>query len=101
MLDDAHHQAGLVGTGLVDPVTQPADPRLIAKFGSNLCLKHRVLPWRSTAGRVTILVASPAHFLKVQDALTVIFGPVHLAIITSDDLDIALSKMCHNTLMLN
>ncbi|MDC1398359.1 hypothetical protein N8388_04015 [Octadecabacter sp.] len=45
MLDDAHHQAGLVGTSLVDPVTQPADPRLIAKFGSNLCLKHRVLPW--------------------------------------------------------
>jgi cellulose synthase/poly-beta-1,6-N-acetylglucosamine synthase-like glycosyltransferase len=101
MLDDAHHQAGLVGTSLVDPVTQPADPRLIAKFGSNLCLKHRVLPWRSTAGRVTILAASPAHFLKVHDALTVIFGPVHLAIITSDDLDIALSKMCHNTLMLN
>ena len=101
MLDDAHHQAGLVGTSLVDPVTQPADPRLIAKFGSNLCLKHRVLPWRSTAGRVTILAASPAHFLQVRDALTVIFGPVHLAIITSDDLDIALSRMCHNTLMLN
>ena len=100
MLDDAHHQAGLVGTSLVDPVTQPADPRLIAKFGSNLCLKHRVLPWRSTAGRVTILAASPAHFLRVRDALTVIFGPVHLAIITSDDLDIALSKICHNTLML-
>ncbi|MCF2871967.1 glycosyltransferase [Octadecabacter sp. G9-8] len=100
-LIDAQHQAGLVGTSLIDPETHPPDPRLIAQFGAHLCLKHRVLPWRSTAGRVTVLAASPEHFLRVRDALTVIFGRVHLAIVAPDNLDLALSKTCHSALMLN
>ena len=94
-------EAGRLGTSIVDPKTHPADPRLIAKFGAHLCLKHQVLPWRSVAGRVTVLAATPAYFLRVRDALTVIFGPVHLAIVTPEDLDAALSKMCYKTLMTN
>ena len=46
----AQLEAGLTGTSVVDPIKNPADPRLIAKFGAELCLKHRVLPWRSVAG---------------------------------------------------
>ncbi|SMX32995.1 glycosyltransferase family 2 protein [Octadecabacter ascidiaceicola] len=97
----AQLEAGLSGTSIVDPIKTPADPRLIAKFGANLCLKHRVLPWRSVAGRVTILAATTQDFLRVRDALTVLFGPVHLAIATSENLDIAFSRACHNTLMEN
>ena len=97
----AHLEAGLTGTSVVDPIKQPADPRLVDQFGPNLCLKHRVLPWRKIAGRVTVLASTTQDFLRVRDALTVIFGTVHLAIVTSENLDAALSRMCHKTLMHN
>ncbi len=97
----AQLEAGLAGTSVVDPIKNQADPRLIAQFGANLCLKHRVLPWRSVAGRVTVLAATTQDFLRVRDVLRVIFGPVHLAIVTGKDLDSALSRMCHKALMQN
>ena len=97
----AQLEAGLVGTTVIDPATHPADPRLVQRFGAELCLKHRILPWRTTAGRVTVLAASHQQFLRVRDALVVIFGPVHLAIVASENLDAALSRMCHKTLMKN
>ncbi|MCF2905497.1 glycosyltransferase [Octadecabacter sp. CECT 8868] len=97
----AQVEAGLIGTSVIDPVLAPADPRLIQQFGPELCLKHRVLPWRSSAGRVTVLATSPDRFLRVRDALVAIFGPVHLAITTNEKLDVALSKMCHKTLIHN
>ncbi len=97
----ARIQAGLIGTSVIDPVKIPPDPRLVARFGANPCLKHRVLPWRSTAGRVTVLAASPYDFLRVRDALEVLFGPVHLAIVTEADLDAALGRLCRKALMVN
>lgn len=97
----ARLQAGMAGTSVIDPQKTPADPRLVATFGADACLKHRILPWRSMAGRVTVLATSPAHFLRVRDALVVVFGPVHLAIVTSEKLDAALSSLCHKTLMKN
>jgi len=97
----ARVEAGIAGTSIIDPVKTPADPRLVAAFGAQACLKHRILPWRSMAGRVTILATSPEQFLRVRDALIVVFGPVYLAIVTSEHLDAALSKMCHKTLMQN
>lgn len=94
-------EAGLIGTSVIDPVKDPADPRLVHAFGAHLCLKHRVLPWRSVAGRVTVLVTSPDHFLRIRDALIVQFGPVHLSIVTNENLDAALRKVCHKALMNN
>ncbi|MDA9208143.1 glycosyltransferase [Octadecabacter sp.] len=99
--ETAQTRAITANTSLIDPKINPPDPRLIAQFGADLCLKHRVLPWRSVAGRVTILATSSAQFLRVRDALTVIFGPVHLAIVSSADLDVAFSRTCHTTLMEN
>jgi len=92
-------QADRIGTSVIDPRATPPDPRLVVQFGADLCLKHRVLPWRNIAGRVTVLASSPEYFLRVRDALTVIFGPVHLAMVSSDDMDTALSRVCHETLM--
>ena len=97
----ANVKAGAIGAAVIDPVADPADPRLVEKFGAHVCLKHHVLPWRCVAGRVTVLAAKPDDFLRVRDALTAVFGPVHLALITPDDLDSALSKMCHKALMEN
>lgn len=97
----ARLEAGKAHTSIINPLKDLPDPRLIEAFGAQACLKHRILPWRSVAGRVTVLTTSPDHFLRVKDALTVLFGPVHLAIVTSDNLDQALSKLCHGTLMAN
>ena len=97
----AKRRAGQIGTHVVDPVKTPPDPRLIAKFGPDSCLKHRVIPWRATSGRVTVIAASRERFLRVRDALTALFGPIYLAIVPSDVLDSTLSRMCHKTLMEN
>jgi len=97
----AQVEAGTIGTSVIDPVKHPADPRLIAKFGSDLCLKHRVMPWRRASGRVTVLATSREHFLRVRDVLTILFGPVHLAIVTNENMDAALCQMCHKALMQN
>ncbi len=94
-------EAARIGTSCIDPLKTPPDPRLVAQFGSDLCLKHRVIPWRNVSGRVTVLATSSQHFLRVHDALTVIYGPVHLAIVSGDDLDAALSRLCHKRLMEN
>ena len=94
-------EAGLAGTSVVDPIKNPPDPRLVAEFGADLCLKHRILPWHNVAGRVTVLAASTHDFLRVRDALSVLFGPVHLAIVTSESLDAVFGRVCHNTLMKN
>jgi hypothetical protein len=66
----AQIEAGIARTGIIDPIENPFDPRLIAKFNEDLCLKHRVLPWRSASGRVIVLAVSCDHFLKVRDTLT-------------------------------
>ncbi|PVA06532.1 glycosyltransferase family 2 protein [Thalassorhabdomicrobium marinisediminis] len=97
----AHIVAKGLRTGTIDPVRAPPDPRLVRRFGTQACLKHRVLPWRDSAGRVTVLAASAEDFLRVRDALTVIFGTVHLAITTNSALDRALARVCRRTLMQN
>lgn len=88
-------------TSLVNLQKDPADPRLVEMFGADLCLKHRVLPWRNIAGRVTVVAASADHFLKVHDVLRVLFGDVHLAIVTPSQMDRAFARLCHTTLMDN
>jgi len=97
----ARKEARHWGTSVIDPNVQLADPRLVAKYGAELCLKHRILPWKNVGGRVTVLAATTRDFLKVRDALTVLFGPVHLAITTPENLDRALRRLCHKTLMHN
>ena len=88
-------------TSLVDLKADPADPRLVAVFGAEQCLKHRVLPWRKVADRITVLAANVEDFLKVRDALTVLYGHVHLAIVTPAQMDRAFARLCHTTLMDN
>jgi len=93
--------AGLRGTSVVDPSRELPDPRLIAQFGAENCLKFSVLPWQSCAGRVTILAASSEEFLRAREALRAEFGPVHFAYATQENLNDALCKSCHKALMHN
>ena len=95
----ARLEAEQVGTSFVDPVLTPADPRLVAQFGHALCVKHRVLPWRNTAGHVIVLASSVKEFLPVRDALRAVFGAVHLAITSPQKMDKALTRVCHKSLM--
>ncbi|MGZ9811595.1 glycosyltransferase family 2 protein [Pseudoroseicyclus sp. H15] len=63
----------------VDPVSDPADPRLIARLGAETCLTDQVLPWRRRGGATILLAADiPAirHRLKAYE---LVLGPVRLA----------------------
>lgn len=92
-------EARRCGTSLVDPVKYPPDPRLVARLGHSVCLKHRVLPWRASCGRVTVLVTRQKDYVRIRDALIALFGPVHMALVTPQKMDQALSNVCHKTLM--
>ncbi|MBT8411427.1 MAG: glycosyltransferase, partial [Octadecabacter sp.] len=95
----ARIEASQFGTSFIDPVLTPADPRLVAQFGPALCVKHRVLPWRNTAGHVIVLATSVREFMPVRDALRAVFGPVHLAITSPQMMDKAFTRICHKSLM--
>ncbi len=95
----ARIEATQYGTGVVDPVRDQADARLVRRWGHDLCLKYRVLPWRSSAGRVIVIAARVEDYLPIHDALRATFGEVHLAMVSAEKLDRALGFMCHRTLM--
>lgn len=64
------------GMGLVDPLAEPPDPRLIDALGPAECLRLGLVPWRR-AGDVTIVATSrPADFNRLRDWLTERLGPV-------------------------
>ncbi len=67
-------------TRIVDPMQDPADPRLIDLLGADRCLRETVLPWRC-AGQVTVIVVAwPEDFHRLQPELQAIFGPVVMAL---------------------
>ncbi len=68
------------GTRIVDPLQEPADPRLIDKLGADRCLRETILPWRS-AGHLTIVLAAwPEDFRRLQPELEATFGQVVMAL---------------------
>lgn len=97
--EQAQIEAQKVGCMVVHPAKDSPDPRLVNAIGADFCLKYRVLPWRNVAGRVTILTTSSEYFFRSRDALEQKFGPVHLAIVSTTDMDSALSRLCHKPLM--
>ena len=86
---DAH----LGGFGLVDPVAQPPDARLIGEIGAKACLRMGILPWRTISGTVVILTAQPDRARRQIHALGTIFGPVRFALSEEEKLHRALRSL--------
>lgn len=61
---------------LADLAGEPADPRLIDRLGTRLCLREGLLPWREQGGVTLIAVPDPARFALFERHLAEVFGAV-------------------------
>ncbi|MBI1416186.1 MAG: glycosyltransferase [Limimaricola sp.] len=86
----AEIEASILGTGVIDPLAEPADPRLLARIGAAACLRRGLLPWRRTGGETVVLSARPEQFARHRAALTRQLGPVRLAVTTETALQAAI-----------
>lgn len=96
----AKAEAEIAHLGLIDPIAQPPDARLVARLGIDAALRHAVLPWRTIAGQTIILCSNPDGFLACKDALVAIFGPVRIALAADSTLMAALRRIADPDLAL-
>ncbi len=88
----AEAEAELAGTALIDPVSSPADQRLILAYGPAVCLRHGLLPWRRVGGATVVLTSRPDQFARHREALTALLGPIRMAIAREDQIHLALQR---------
>lgn len=89
MLDSGLYQTAPQGDGWcahIDPLVDPPDLSLIARWAPHACLQDRILPWRRIAGSVVILVHDPSDYARQHDALSMTFGKVRMGLTTSSQL---------------
>lgn len=68
------------GARVLDLADDPPDPRLIDRFGPELCLAEGIIPWRK-AGAVTVVATSrPDAFARLRERLPQGTGPVVMAL---------------------
>ena len=65
---------------IIDPVTEPPDPRLIDLCGPARCLREAMLPWQRHGAVTVIATARPHLFARHEAELTLLFGPVVMAL---------------------
>ncbi|WP_439154899.1 glycosyltransferase family 2 protein [Yoonia sp.] len=78
----AHRQ-----TLLVNPVAQPPDRRLVARYGPATCLQNGLMPWRKVGKATVILTTEPDRFARHRKDLRTHFGALRVAMTTQDQLD--------------
>lgn len=76
----------------VDLIAEPPDPRLSDRLGTEFCLRHGVLPWRSPGGATVIVTAHPESFDAVRSGLPRDFGKVIMALAPASDIHLALIR---------
>src|SRR5690606_37167544 len=67
---------------VVDPLTEPPDPRLIDRLGAAFWLGEAALPWRRIGGATVIATARPESFGRLTAALPADLGPFVMALAT-------------------
>ena len=72
--------AKVCALSVLDPATQPPDPRLIDILGAEECLNSALLPWRSIGGVTFVLIAYPEELARHRDRLNAMFGTVAFAL---------------------
>jgi cellulose synthase/poly-beta-1,6-N-acetylglucosamine synthase-like glycosyltransferase len=77
---------------LVDPILDPADPRLIDRIGAATCLREGVLPWRTVGQVVVVATAHPEDFSKHSKLLREAFGSVVFALTPASQIQAAVMK---------
>lgn len=92
-------EAELGDLGVVDPISNPPDARLVEQIGAKACLRLGILPWRKISGQVVILTTDAQLTLRRMPALTGMLGPVRIALADKDRLDQALRRITDKQLI--
>lgn len=74
-------------TQLVNPMAQPPDRSLVARYGPASCLQNQLMPWRQVGDTTVFLTAHPDQFARHQPGLETTFGQVRVAVTTEDHLN--------------
>ena len=86
------------GCGVVDLLQLP-DARLIDRLGAAICLRHKIIPWR-TVGEATVIVAAyPDEFAQIRAQVTEVFGRLILAIAPPRQIEATLLALRGNSLV--
>lgn len=78
----AQRLAAAEGCGLINPLVDLPDCKLVSRWGAHRCLSDRILPWRRLGGAVIVLVCDPADFERHHSALSKTFGAIRMALTT-------------------
>lgn len=76
-----------------DLAAHPPDPDLVDQLGAGICLREGLLPWRRTGRGTVIATAHPETFEPARPALTARFGPITMALATSEAIEAALLRL--------
>ncbi|WP_081647586.1 glycosyltransferase [Pseudorhodobacter ferrugineus] len=77
---------------LIDPMSQPADPRLIDQIGASECLREGLIPWQRVGQIVVVATAYPEEFSKHYKRLREAFGPVVMALAPASRIESAVMR---------
>lgn len=85
---------------LINPLSKPADPRLIDRIGAATCLREGLIPWQTVGQVVVIGTAYPEDFAKHSKMLREAFGSVVMALAPASQIQAAVMKarsalLCH------
>lgn len=78
---------------IVDLKAEAPDPRLIDALGADLCVRHRILPWRRIGGATVIVTARPEDFRRREEELPAGLKPALMAVAPERDLLDALVEL--------
>jgi glycosyltransferase XagB len=77
---------------LIDPLSKPADPRLIDRLGAATCLREGLIPWQTVGEIVVVATAYPEDFAKHSKMLRAAFGSVVMALAPISQIQSAVMK---------
>ncbi|RUS58507.1 glycosyltransferase [Pseudorhodobacter sp. E13] len=77
---------------LLDPMDQPADPRLIDDIGAATCLRDGLIPWQRVGKAVVVATAHPEEFASHYPRLRAAFGTVIMAIAPASKIEAAVLR---------
>ncbi|WP_458790967.1 glycosyltransferase family 2 protein [Yoonia sp. MH D7] len=83
-LSIAEAHSSLYQALLINPHDTPPTPRLVDRFGPAQAAQTGLLPWRVIGRATVVLTDKPDQFERHIDALTNMFGPIRMAVTTTE-----------------
>jgi len=72
------------GLQIVDLEAAPPDIPLVLRFGPETCLKHKIIPWKTTDGVLVVAVANPRNIARNPPPILAEQGPYRLVLASEE-----------------